>query len=262
MTATHTPGAPLVVDGQLVSTNPATGAEVGRFPVADTAAVAAAVERARAAGAWWADLGFDGRRRLLLRWSALIAQRLGELAELMRAETGKPLADGLVESIGAVDHIHWAARNARRVLRLRRRRGTILVAEHAAYLEYQPYGVIGVIGPWNYPVLTPVGSIAYALAAGNARVFKPSEYTPAVGSGLVDTFASIVGEQPVLQVVHGLGDTGAALCRSGVDKVAFTGSTATGKKVMAAYAESLTPVLVECGGKDAMIVDDDADLDA
>src|SRR5690606_23450365 len=96
----------------------------------------------------------------------------------------------------------------------------------------------------------------------NAVVFKPSEYTPAVGAWLVDTFASIVGGQPVLQVVHGLGDTGAALCRSGVDKVAFTGSTATGQKVMAACAESLTPVLVECGGKDAMIVDDDADLDA
>ena len=262
MTVTHTPGAPVVVDGQLVSTNPATGAEVGRFPVADAAAVAAAVERARAASGWWADLGFTGRRRVLLRWSALIAQRLGELADLMRAETGKPVADGLVESVAAVDHIHWAARNARRVLRLRRRRGSILVAEHAAYLEYQPYGVIGVIGPWNYPVFTPVGSIAYALAAGNAVVFKPSEYSPAVGAWLVDTFASVVGEQPVLQVVHGLGDTGAALCRSGVDKVAFTGSTATGKKAMAACAESLTPVLLECGGKDAMIVDDDADLDA
>jgi acyl-CoA reductase-like NAD-dependent aldehyde dehydrogenase len=107
-----------------------------------------------------------------------------------------------------------------------------------------------------------LGSIAYALAAGNAVVFKPSEYTPAIGKWLVDVFAVAVPEHPVLQAVYGLGDVGAALCRSGVDKIAFTGSTATGKKVMAAAAETLTPVLLECGGKDAMIVDADADLDA
>src|SRR5947207_207185 len=98
-------------------------------------------------------------------------------------------------------------------------------------------------------------------AAGNAVVFKPSEYTPAVGQWLVDRFAEVVPEQPVLQIVHGTGEVGAALCRSGVDKLAFTGSTATGRKVMAACAETLTPVLLECGGKDALIVDADADLD-
>src|SRR5437763_9182943 len=107
-----------------------------------------------------------------------------------------------------------------------------------------------------------MGSIAYALAAGNAVVFKPSEYTPGVGAWLAATFAEVVPEHPVFGVVTGFGETGAALCRSGVDKVAFTGSTATGKRVMAACAESLTPVLVECGGKDPMIVDTDADLDA
>src|SRR5439155_24180087 len=95
-----------------------------------------------------------------------------------------------------------------------------------------------------------------------AVVFKPSEYTPGVGQWLVDSFAEAVGDAPVFQVVHGLGDTGAALCVAGVDKLAFTGSTRTGKRVMAACAETLTPVLVECGGKDAMIVDSDADLDA
>jgi succinate-semialdehyde dehydrogenase / glutarate-semialdehyde dehydrogenase len=93
-------------------------------------------------------------------------------------------------------------------------------------------------------------------------VFKPSEYTPGVSQWLVDRFAEVVPEQPVLQLVHGLGDTGAALCRSGVDKIAFIGSTATGKKVMAACAETLTPLVAECGGKDAMIIDADADLDA
>jgi acyl-CoA reductase-like NAD-dependent aldehyde dehydrogenase len=141
-------------------------------------------------------------------------------------------------------------------------RSRLVVAEFSAHLEYQPYGVIGVIGPWNYPVLTPVGSMAYALAAGNAVVFKPSEYTPAIGGWLVDTFAETVAQQPVFQIVTGFGETGAALCRAGVDKIAFTGSTATGKQVMATCAETLTPVLIECGGKDALIVADDADLDA
>jgi succinate-semialdehyde dehydrogenase / glutarate-semialdehyde dehydrogenase len=129
-------------------------------------------------------------------------------------------------------------------------------------MEYQPLGVVGAIGPWNYPAGAICVLAAYALAAGNAMVYKPSEYTPGVSQWLADRFAEVVPEQPVLQVVHGLGDTGAALCRSRVDKVAFIGSTATAKKVMATCAETLTPLLAECGGKDAMIVDADGDLDA
>jgi acyl-CoA reductase-like NAD-dependent aldehyde dehydrogenase len=141
-------------------------------------------------------------------------------------------------------------------------RSRLYLAEHSAHLEYQPYGVVGVIGPWNYPVLTPCGPISSALAAGNAVILKPSEYTPLIGQWLVDTFAEVVPEQPVLQAVHGLGDVGAALCRSGVGKISFTGSTATAKKVMAACAENLTPVVIEGGGKDALIVDSDADVAA
>lgn len=262
MTATQTPGVPVVEDGELVSTHPATGTEVGRFPVADADDVRRAVARARPASAWWAGLGFAGRRARLLRWRGLLAERITELAARCQAESGKPVADAIVEIISAIEHADWAARNARRVLGHRRVRSRLVLAEFSAHLEYQPYGVIGVIGPWNYPVVTPVGSIAYALAAGNAVVFKPSEYTPAVGQWLADSFAEVVPEHPVLQVVHGLGETGAALCRSGVGKVAFTGSPATARRVMAACAESLTPVLIEAGGKDAMIVDADADVAA
>ncbi|MEH0845449.1 aldehyde dehydrogenase family protein [Micromonospora sp. CPCC 205711] len=261
MTAVHVPGTPVIEDGRLVSTSPATGAEAGRLPVATPADVTRTVERARQAGAWWAGLGFTGRRERLLRWRGVLARRIEELAQLVHVEGGKPVADAIVEILTAIEHVDWAARNARRVLGPRRVRSRLILAEFAGHLEYQPYGVIGVIGPWNYPVFTPIGSTAYALAAGNAVVLKPSEYTPAVGQWLVDSFAEVVPEQPVLTAVHGLGDVGAALCRSGVDKVAFTGSTATARKVMAACAESLTPVLLEAGGKDAMIVDADADLD-
>jgi acyl-CoA reductase-like NAD-dependent aldehyde dehydrogenase len=254
----------VIEDGHLVSTNPATGEEVGRFGVSGIGAgdVSAAVDRAREASVWWAAQGFSGRRDALLGFRSAIANRMDELTDLMRREGGKPVVDSVVEVAAAVDHIAWAARNARRVLRARRVRASLLQLEYSARLEYQPYGVVGVVGPWNYPVYTPIGSVAYALAAGNAVVFKPSEYTPAVGQWLVDRFAEVVPEQPVLRAVHGLGETGAALCRAGVDKIAFTGSSRTGRLVMAACAETLTPVLLECGGKDAMIVDADADLDA
>jgi acyl-CoA reductase-like NAD-dependent aldehyde dehydrogenase len=262
MTATRTPGVPVIEDDQLISTNPATGEEVGRFPVADAEGVAAAVARAREAAVWWAELGFDGRRKRLLRYRALIAQRITDLGKLMNREGGKPEADAIIEAVGAIDHVAWAANHARRVLGPRRVPSSIMMTEYSSHLEYLPYGVVGVIGPWNYPVLTPMGSIGYALAAGNAVVFKPSEYTPAVGTWIVETFAEVVPEQPVLQILYGMGDVGAALCRSGVGKVAFTGSTSTGKKVMATCAETLTPVLLECGGKDAMIIDADADLEA
>ncbi|KXK62388.1 aldehyde dehydrogenase [Micromonospora rosaria] len=262
MTAVHVPGAPRVEDGHLVSTNPATGVEAGRLPVAGPADVERAVATARAAGQWWAGLGFTGRRERLLRWRGLLARRIEQLADLIHTEGGKPVADAVVEVVSAIEHIDWAARNARRVLGPRRVRSRLILAEFAGHLEYQPYGVVGVIGPWNYPVFTPVGSAAYALAAGNAVVLKPSEYTPVAGQWLVDCFAEVVPEHPVLTAVHGLGDVGAALCRSGIDKLAFTGSPATARTVMAACAESLTPVLLEAGGKDALIVDADADLDA
>ncbi len=244
------------------STSPATGEVVGSFPLDGPEQVAAAVGRARPAAARWAGLGFDGRKRRLLAYKALLARRSEELVDLVHRENGKPNGDAFTEVLLAVEHLNWAARKAARVLGRRRARSTWLLANHAASVEYQPFGVVGVIGPWNYPVFTPLGSISYALAAGNAVVFKPSELTPAVGRWLVDAFAEAVPDQPVLQLVTGDGTTGAALCRAGVDKVAFTGSPATGRKVMTACAERLTPVVLELGGKDALIVDDDGDVDA
>lgn len=244
------------------SVDPATGEVVASWPVHDEADVRAAVARARDAAAWWRDLGYDGRRQRLLAWKRVLVRRAAELADVVHAETGKPVPDAMLEITLAVEHVDWAARHAHKVLGPHRVSPGLLLANHAATLEYVPFGVIGVIGPWNYPVFTPMGSIAYALAAGNAVVFKPSEHTPGVGAWLAGSLAAVCPEQPVLQTVTGLGPTGAALCRAGVDKVAFTGSTATGKKIMAACAETLTPVLIEAGGKDALLVDADADLDA
>ncbi len=243
------------------SVNPATGEVIGSFETHTAADVAAAVERARAAGAWWAGLGDTGRRARLDAWRAQLVRRTDELASLISAENGKPHGDAVVEVTITIAHLAWAARNAGRVLRRRRVNPGVLAINHSASVEYLPYGVVGVIGPWNYPLHTPMGSISYALAAGNAVVFKPSEYTPAVGAWLVDSFAGVVPERPVLQLVTGFSQTGAALCEAGVDKLAFTGSAATGRKVMASCARTLTPCVIECGGKDALIVAADADLD-
>ncbi len=247
---------------RFASMDPRTGEVVAHHPVHGETEVRAAVTSARAAATFWAGLGFDGRKARLDAWRRLLVKRLDEFQVLISAETGKSADDARTELALVIDHLHWAAKQAPKTLGRRKVKSGMLMFNHSATLEYRPLGVVGVIGPWNYPAFTPMGSIAYALAAGNAVVFKPSEYTPGVGVFLGDTFAEVVPEFPVFQVVTGFGETGAALCASGVDKLAFTGSTPTGKKVMAACAASLTPVLLECGGKDAMIVAEDADVAA
>ncbi|MFF2083641.1 aldehyde dehydrogenase family protein [Nocardia sp. NPDC058176] len=242
--------------------SPATGTVVGTYPSHDELAVEAAVDRAHGAATWWRTAGFAERARRLDRWRAEITRGRDELADLVHAEMGKPRSDAKLEIVMALEHLKWAARHAEKVLGPRSVTPSLLTLNHACRVEYRPFGVVGVIGPWNYPVFTPLSSISFALAAGNTVVFKPSEYSTGVGVWLADAFARAVPEHPVLQVVTGGGDTGAALCRSRVGKIGFTGSTETGKRVLAACAQRLTPVLMECGGKDALIVDADADLRA
>ncbi len=249
-------------DDVLEVRSPISGDLVGAYPVAGADAVDAAVARARETAAWWADLGFDGRKEILDQWRGVIARRAAQLADVVHRETGKPHSDAMLEVALTVDHLAWAAKHAPKALGRRKMSSGPLMANQASTLEYLPLGVIGVIGPWNYPVFTPMGSIGYALAAGNAVVFKPSELTPGVGVWLAEALREVVPHRDLLQVVVGRGETGSALCRSAIDKLAFTGSTATGKKVMATCAENLTPVLIEAGGKDPLIVDEDADVAA
>src|SRR3954452_9515204 len=240
---------------------PATGDIVATLPVHGEAEVREAVQRARKASQWWGALSFDERARRLRAFAGVLARRRDELLDLISRENGKPRVDALIEHTLVLEHLGWAAKNARRVMKPRKVSGSLLLSNTKPILEYQPLGVVGIIGPWNYPRFTPRGAIAYALAAGNAVVFKPSEYTPAVGAWLA---AARGAARPAgaarFQGGPRSGETGAALCRAGVGKLAFTGSAPTGRKVMAACAETLTPVLLELGGKDAMIVDDDADV--
>ncbi|MEV5650455.1 aldehyde dehydrogenase family protein [Nocardia sp. NPDC052254] len=249
---------------ELTSVNPATGEVLATHPIADEAAVRAAVAKARAAAPVWSGLGFAARKRALLRWSSRLVARADEFCDLIHAENGKPRDDAYLEMMLALEHIAWAAKHAEKLLKPKKVSPGALMSNFAASIEQRPLGVIGVIGPWNYPVYTPNGSLAYALAAGNTVVFKPSEYSTSIGNFVTQAFADANPELPdgVFTTINGYGATGAALVQAGVDKIAFTGSTATGKKIMAAAAESLTPVLLECGGKDAVIVAPDADIAA
>ncbi|MBU3063484.1 aldehyde dehydrogenase family protein [Nocardia sp. NEAU-G5] len=248
----------------LTSVNPATGETIATHPIADPEAVAAAVATARTAAATWGALSYPERKRYLLRWSSRLVAVSDELCDLIHAENGKPREDAFLELMLVLEHIAWAAKNAEKVLKTRKVSPGATMANFGASIEYRPLGVVGVIGPWNYPIYTPNGSIAYALAAGNTVVYKPSEYSTSIGNFMAKTFAEANPELPagVFITVNGYGATGAALVTSGVDKVAFTGSPGTGKRIMAAAADSLTPVLLECGGKDAVIVAADADIKA
>ncbi len=242
------------------SLNPVNSHVIASHQLTDEAGVQAAVAAARAATSQWQEIGFSGRKKVLLKWSTYLMENVDELAELVSLETGKPTSDAKLEAALAAGHIAWAARHAESVMRTSYRSPGLLMANMSATVERSPVGVVGVIGPWNYPVFTPLGSIAYALAAGNTVVFKPSEYTPGVGEFLARSFLDATLTPDVFICVTGLGETGKYLCESGLDKLAFTGSTRTAKIVAATCAAHMTPVVLECGGKDPVIVAHDADI--
>jgi aldehyde dehydrogenase (NAD+) len=243
------------------SHNPATGEVAGTYPIYSAKEVAAVVERAREASIAWQKLAFSGRKNVLLAWGNFIINNIDQISSLISLETGKPLGDAKLEASLAVNHIGWAARHAEEIMRTAYRAPGALMANMSATVERSPLGVVGVIGPWNYPIFTPVGSIVYALAAGNTVVFKPSEYTPGVGMWLEESFSSIAPFADIFTTITGLADTGNALCTSPIDKLSFTGSTRTAKLVAAACATNMTPVVLECGGKDPVIVAADANID-
>ena len=242
------------------SLNPATGEVVGIFPVTTAKEVNDCVARAQAASERWSVLSFRKRLIVLRDWASLLTREIDNAAELIHRETGKPLSDAKLEVAISIEHISWAAKFAPKVLSPQNRPSGLLMFNMASQVQRVPFGVVGVIGPWNYPMFTPMGSIAYALAAGNTVVFKPSEYTPAIGAWLGETFSRIAPFADILTVVTGTPETGIALTESAVGKISFTGSTRTAKKVAATCAERMTPVVLECGGKDPVLVDRDADI--
>jgi len=243
------------------SHNPVTNEVIGTYPIFSIKQVNETVAGAREASIQWQKIGFFGRKKVLLSWSQLIINNIEQISSLISSETGKPKSDARLEVSIAVSHIGWAARHAEDLMRTSYRSPGALMANMSARVERSPVGVVGVIGPWNYPIFTPIGSIAYALAAGNTVVFKPSEFTPGVGMWLQESFDSVAPFHNIFSVVTGLAETGNGLCLSAIDKLSFTGSTRTAKLVAASCATQMTPVVLECGGKDPVIVAADADID-
>lgn len=246
---------------RIESHNPATGEVIGSVPVMGEAEVREHVQRARKAQEGWAALGHRERARQLLRVQDWLAANGRMVAERLSTETGKPRFDSLLHEVTATcELIKTLAREAPKVLAPARVSSGLLVTKKA-WKVYEPHGVIGVISPWNFPLTLSMSATLSALFAGNSVVLKPSEVTPLVGDIVAEAFDAAEVHPDVVQVVSGDGSTGAALVRAGVDKIAFTGSTRTGKRIMAAAAETLTPVVMELGGKDPMVVCADADLD-
>ena len=261
-TATTRDGDPQAVGPEVVTIDQATGKELARYPVAGPDQVAAAVAAARACAGAWQDLGFDGRAARLRAWRREIARGGEELAALIHAENGKPVEDGRAEVLAMLGHLTFVVDNASRVLGSRDVAVPPTMANQRAWVEYLPYGVVGVIGPWNFPLATPGAIVVHALGAGNAVILKPSELTPGVGAWLAHSWTRAVPDLPdVFQHVVGFAATGRALATAGVDKVAFTGSVRSGRAVAEACAPRLTPLLLELGGNDGVVVAEDADVD-
>ena len=240
--------------------DPRTGEVIASYQNFSQGEVFTVVDNAQTAASRWQEFGFTARKRVLLKWAAYITKNQKEISQLIATECGKPLGDASLEVSIAIDHIAWAAKHAQQIMRKQDRPVGLLMFNMKAQVQRSALGVVGVIGPWNYPIFTPMGSIAYALAAGNAVVFKPSEFTPGVGKWLADSFSKVAPFENIFTTITGLPDTGKALTQSKVNKISFTGSTRTAKKVAASCAESMIPVVLECGGKDPVIVAKDADI--
>jgi acyl-CoA reductase-like NAD-dependent aldehyde dehydrogenase len=246
--------------GELRVVNPATLELVGTVTTTDPSAVQEIVSEAKLAQEAWGATPLVDRRALLVRVAATVLERADEIADTVVSETGKPRVEAFTtELFPALDALVWLAKEASGLLAPERVGYPQLHLKHKrASLHYEPIGVVGVIAPWNFPFAIPFTQASYALAAGNAVVLKPSELTPLSGALVAELFAN--AGAPV-RVAQGDGAVGAALVKArGLGKVLFTGSAEVGRLVAASAGERLVPVTLELGGKDPMIVLDDADL--
>ncbi|MCA1631895.1 MAG: aldehyde dehydrogenase family protein, partial [Acidobacteria bacterium] len=250
--------------GEIVSYDPATNEEIGRVPVGTSEEVRRAVARAREAQAGWAARSYAERGRVILRAREIVLDELDAVAELIARESGKPVTEAIsMELVPTLDLMRYFARETGRLLRAEKINiGQYGLLGRTSRVVYRPVGVVAVISPWNFPWAIPVGEVVMALAAGNAVVLKPSELTPFVGLKIADVFARAGLPEGLLAVLTGDGGTGAALVEAGADKIMFTGSVATGRRVAEVAGRNLTPCVLELGGKDPMIVFADADADA
>jgi acyl-CoA reductase-like NAD-dependent aldehyde dehydrogenase len=249
--------------GVIESRNPATGEAIGEVPVTapgDVERVAGDVQRIQRG---WALVPLPERLRVLRRATDVLVLRRTELSDLISREGGKPLVEAAINDVGnATLMVDWVARAGLRYLSPERLPDLPLLKHKTHWIVYRPLGVVGVISPWNFPFAIPIGEVTQALAAGNGVVLKPSEHTPLTAEAIASVLAEAGLPDGLLRVIHGGGETGAALCQAGpIRKVFFTGSVATGRRVMEMAARHGKPVMLELGGKDPAVVCADADID-
>lgn len=251
------------VSERIASVNPANGEVLRELECASEDEVHGAVAQAHKAQAAWAGCSIAKRVEILRAFQRLLHERKSEVARLITREAGKPYVEALLtEVLVVLDAARFVIENAHGFLREEPvPHGSLAMKTKHGMLVREPYGVIGIIAPWNYPFSIPATEAVAALAMGNAVVVKPSEFTSLVALELASLLHRAGVPEDVFKVVVGGGATGAALVSSGIDKLVFTGSVATGKKIAQAAAGRLMPVLLELGGKDPMLVLEDADLD-
>jgi len=242
--------------------NPATGQTIATVPDLGAEAVADMARRGRAAQPAWEAYGFEGRGRVLSRAQKWVMDNAERIIATICSETGKTYEDASLAEIGYAGNAFgfWAKQAPEYLADERVRSSQLLVKGKRLVLRYRPLGLIGVIGPWNYPLTNSFGDCIPALAAGNSVILKPSEVTPLTSLLMAEGLRECGLPEDVLQIATGRGETGAALIEH-VDMIMFTGSTRTGRKVAEAAARRLIPASLELGGKDPMIVLADADLE-
>jgi acyl-CoA reductase-like NAD-dependent aldehyde dehydrogenase len=245
------------------SIDPSTGEAIARFESTDPSDIPQIFERARAAQRAWTARLIRERSAALRRLRDTIFDCRDEIADVISRETGKPRVEAVfAEIILALDTADSLARRAPKWLRPERvPHHNIAAKAKSGRLEYEPLGVVAIISPWNYPFAIPMAQVIPALAAGNAVVLKPSELTPWTGSLVGEMAVRARLPENLVQIVQGGGEIGSALIEAGPDKVFFTGSVETGRKIAEACARKLIPSVLELGGKDPMIVLADADLE-
>src|SRR5579859_1294767 len=248
---------------KITSLNPATGEVLRELECTSEDEVFSAVERSKSAQPAWADLGLRRRIAIIREFQRRLFEKKSEIAAAISREMGKPVVEALVtEVLVVLDAARFLIENAWTLLKDEPvPHGNLVTKLKSGSLIREPHGVIGIISPWNYPFSIPATETLAALVAGNAVVLKPSELTPLVALELASLLHQAGVPEEVFQVVVGEGPAGAALLRSPIDKLVFTGSVGTGKRIAAAAAERLLPVVLELGGKDPMLVLDDADVD-
>jgi acyl-CoA reductase-like NAD-dependent aldehyde dehydrogenase len=248
---------------RIASLNPATGEVLGELDSAGPTEVRAAVARAHAAQPDWLAWGIRNRIGILRRFQQLLLARKNDIARRITQESGKPQVEALLtEVLVVLDAARFLSDNAFPVLREQKLpHGNLALKTKSGRILREPYGVIGIISPWNYPFSIPATEAMAALVAGNAVVLKPSELTPLIALELQVLLREAGVPNDVFQVLPGEGETGSALVNSEIDKLVFTGSVGTGRRIAQIAADRLLPVVLELGGKDPMLVLEDADVD-